>query len=97
MNFFEFGYCSTCIVVWYLMSNYKLIRLKRIILLFPLNCVVSYFCQLHLMFYVCVRRFDVTGTVGKFLGTKQGLTHGYSLHTQKECHFGQDLSETLGI
>ena len=25
------------------------------------------------MFHACVRRFDVTGTVGKFLGTKQGL------------------------
>ena len=25
------------------------------------------------MFHACVERFDVTGTVGKFLGTKRGL------------------------
>jgi len=25
------------------------------------------------MFHVCVERFDVTGTVGKILGTKRGL------------------------
>ena len=29
--------------------------------------------HLHLMPHVCVRRFDMIGTVGKFLETKQGL------------------------
>ena len=38
-----------------------------------LNYIISYFFQLHLMLHACVRRFDVTGTVGNFLGTKQGL------------------------
>ena len=28
-----------------------------------LDCVISYFFQLHLMFHTCVRRFDVIGTV----------------------------------
>ena len=27
------------------------------------------------MFYACIRRFDVTGTVEIFLGTKQGLNN----------------------
>ena len=35
-----------------------------------LNCVISYFFQLHLMFHTCVRRFDMTGTVRNFLKAK---------------------------
>ena len=35
--------------------------------------VISYFFQLHLMLYAYVLRFDVMGTVEKFLGTKHGL------------------------
>ena len=41
-----------------------------------LYCVTNYFFQLHLMLHACVRRFDVTGTVGNFLGTKHGLNNG---------------------
>ena len=37
-----------------------------------LNCVISYFFQLHLMLHACVRTFDVTGTVENFLGTVTG-------------------------
>ena len=33
-----------------------------------LDCVISYFFQLHLMLHVCVWRFDVTDTVEFFLG-----------------------------
>ena len=41
-----------------------------------LDCIISYFFQLHLLLHACVERFDVTGIVGKFLGTKRGLnTH----------------------
>jgi len=29
-------------------------------------CVISYFFQLHLMLHACVRRFDVTDTIGNF-------------------------------
>ena len=36
----------------------------------PLNCVISYFFQLYLMFHACVRRFDVIDTVEFFLETK---------------------------
>ena len=35
-----------------------------------LDCVVSYFFQLHLMLHICVRKLDVTGTVEKNLETK---------------------------
>ena len=38
-----------------------------------LYCVVSYFFQLRLMLYACVRIFDVTDTLGTFLPTKQAL------------------------
>ena len=38
-----------------------------------LDCVINYFFQLHLMLYVCVRRFDVIVTVGSFLRTKRSL------------------------
>ena len=31
--------------------------------------------HLHLMPHVCVRRFDMMGTVGNFLETKQGLIY----------------------
>ena len=37
-----------------------------------LNCVISYFFQLHLILHAYVRRFDVMGTVETFLETKQG-------------------------
>ena len=40
---------------------------------FQLDCVISYFFQLHLIFYACIRTFDVTDIVKKNLGTKQGL------------------------
>jgi len=49
------------------MSNYRLIRLKRFARHFQLNYVINYFLQLHLILYACIRRFDVTGTIGKFL------------------------------
>ena len=38
-----------------------------------LDCIISYFFQLHLMLHACVQRFDMTGTVENFLRTKQGL------------------------
>ena len=40
-----------------------------------LDCIISYLFQLHLMFYTCIQKFDMTGTVKKFFfGTKQGLS-----------------------
>ena len=44
-----------------------------------LDCEISYFFQLHLMFHACVRRFGVTGTVQIFLRTKQDLNLSYIL------------------
>ena len=38
-----------------------------------MNYVISFFKK-YLMLYACVRRFDVTDTVEKFLGTKRGLS-----------------------
>ena len=35
--------------------------------------VIIYFLQLHLMLPVCVRKFDVTGTVQKFLGLNRAF------------------------
>ena len=58
------------------MSNYGLIRLKALkdsSCANQLDCVISYFFQLHLMLYVYVERFDVMDIVGKILGTKRGL------------------------
>ena len=50
------------------MSNYGLIRFKRFISCANwLDCVISYFFQLHLILYVCVQTFNVTGTVENFL------------------------------
>jgi len=42
-----------------------------------LDYIISYFFRLHLMFHACVRRFDVTDIVQKFLGTKQSLRLDY--------------------
>ena len=39
-----------------------------------LDCIISYLFQLHLMLHTCVQKFDVTDTVRKFLGTKQGFS-----------------------
>jgi hypothetical protein len=36
-----------------------------------LDCVISYFFQLHLIFHACIQNFDVTDTVRNFLTTKQ--------------------------
>ena len=54
------------------MSNHGLIRLKNLFRANQLNYVISYFFQLHLMLHAYVQKFDVTGTVEIFLGTKQG-------------------------
>jgi len=43
-------------------------------LLKELDCVISYFFQLHLMLHTCIRTFDVTGTLEKNLGTKRGFS-----------------------
>jgi len=56
------------------MSNYELIKFKRLSRTNQLGCVISYFFQLHLMLYACVRIFDVTSTVEIFFGTKQSYT-----------------------
>ena len=40
------------------------------------------------MLYACVQKFDVTGTVENFLGTKRGLTVKLSVTSKK----GDDLS-----
>ena len=37
-----------------------------------LDCIISYFFQLHLILHACVQTFDVTGTREKKLRTKQG-------------------------
>ena len=56
------------------MSNLELIRLKKdSSRANQLDCVISYFFQLHLMLHASVRTFDVTGTLEIFLGTKQGM------------------------
>ena len=57
------------------MSNHGLIRLKNSSRANQLDCVISYFFQLHLMLHACVQKFDVTDTVRNFLGTKQGLSY----------------------
>ena len=36
-----------------------------------LDCVISYFFQLHLVLHACVRKLDVTGTVQNSLETKR--------------------------
>ena len=55
----DFGIVAHFVVTWQIMSNYGLIKLKKFI-------VISYFFQLYLMFYACVRTFNVMGTVKKF-------------------------------
>ncbi len=42
-----------------LMTNHELIRLKRFVLRFPYNCVISFFIYLYLMFHTYIQRFDV--------------------------------------
>ena len=54
-----------------------------------LDCIISYFFQLHLMFHACVRKLDLTGIVQTNLGTKPCLScatlpeflhfHGYTV------------------
>ena len=56
------------------MFNYKLIGIKNSSRANQLDCIISYFFQLHLMLYACVEKFDVTDTVGNFSGTKQVLS-----------------------
>jgi len=55
------------------MCNHGLLDLKDLSRMKQLNNVISYFFQLPLMLHACVRRFDVTSTVGNFFRTKQGL------------------------
>ena len=55
------------------MSNHELIRFKDLSRANQLDYVISYFFQLHLMLHTCVRKFDVTGTVEKILGSEWGL------------------------
>ena len=73
MKVFVFGIVALFVVIWQLMSNYELIRFKNPSHHLQLNCIISCFFQLHLMLHACVRRFDVTGIVGNFFRTKQGL------------------------
>ena len=65
------------------MFNHELIMFKNSSRANQLDCVISYFFQLHLIFHACVERFDVTGTVGKILGTKRDL-----------CIFGKGSGQT---
>jgi len=51
-------------------TDMNLVRLKNSSRHSQLNCVVSYFFQLHLMLHAYVRKFDMTGTVEKILVTK---------------------------
>ena len=74
VKIFGFRYCSTFVVIWQLMSNHGLIRLKNLSRHLQLSCVISYFFQLHLMLHANIWRFDVMDTVWKFLKTKQGLS-----------------------
>ena len=54
------------------MSNYGLISITRFISYESVRLCNWLFFQLYLMLHVCVRRFDIIGTVQKILETKQG-------------------------
>ena len=49
------------------MSRFLIVRVNQ------LDCIINYFFQLHLIFHVYVKKFDVTNSVVIFLETKQGL------------------------
>jgi len=67
---FGFRYRSTFVCLWWILSNYGLIGIKRFVSRFSL-----YF-HLYLMLHTCVKIFDVTENLKNFLvfgWTKQGL------------------------
>jgi len=66
--FFEFSTVAYFIVIWQLMSNYRLIRLKRFFSSFTVKLCNELFFQLHLMLHVYVQRFDmmIIGTLAIF-------------------------------
>ena len=67
MKFFEFDYCSVFVVIWQLVFIHELIRFKRFISLFTVElCNQLFLSTVFNIFYVCIQRFDVICTVGKF-------------------------------
>ena len=56
------------VVTWQLMSNYKLIRLKKFVSYKIVKLCNWLFFQIYLILYTCVWRCDVTGTPENFLG-----------------------------
>ena len=50
-----------------------------------LNCVISYFFQLHLMLHACIRKLDLTATVQKNLRTKHCLISAIFIIKRRRC------------
>ena len=75
MKIFGFGYCSIFVCIWYLVSNYGLIRLKRFILSFTAK-LCNWFFSLTTFnaSYICLKIW-CDGKSWKILGTKHDLSH----------------------
>jgi len=50
-----------------------------------LNCVISYFFQLHLMLHACIRKLNLTATVQKNLRTKHCLISAIFIIKRRRC------------
>jgi hypothetical protein len=64
---FRFRYCSTFVCLWQILSNYRLIRVKRFISRFTGKLYISFCFYLYLMLHACAVRFDVTEKLENFL------------------------------
>jgi len=56
---FGFRYCSTFVCLWQILFNYGLTKSKDLSRDLQINCAISFYFCLYLMFHACVQRFDV--------------------------------------
>jgi hypothetical protein len=50
-----------------MLSNYKVIRLKKFVSRFIDNCIISFYFDLYLVLYACTVKFDMMKNFEKFL------------------------------
>jgi len=63
---FWFGYYSTFVFIWQILSSHEVTRLKDSYRGLQAKCAISIYFHLYLMFYACTTRFDVMENFKKF-------------------------------
>ena len=63
---FGFRYCSTFVCLWQILSNYEL-ESKDSSRDLQVNCAISFYFRLYLIFHASAERFDVTRNLENIL------------------------------